>query len=239
MEKTSAMILAGGRGKRMADLSRQQRPKPILPFAGNFQVIDFTLSNCVNSQINDIAVLVDYQRSAMTEYLKQWRLNNNENRISILQPETGSYSGTASAVYENLDYLKKQGSERVLILAGDHIYKMDYSKMLAFHETAGADATVAVIRVPMEQASRFGTVSVESEGRIIEFVEKSSSPRSNLASMGIYIFNIDFLAKCLSEDAADPNSPHDFGYAGTTPNCETRPDIRRRQVKVTGKTSGR
>jgi glucose-1-phosphate adenylyltransferase len=213
MEKTSAMILAGGRGKRM-DIFCQQRPKPILPFAGDFHVIDFTLSNCINSQVNDIAVLIDYQRFAMTEYLKQWiSVNKGTNALSILPPKIGSYSGTADAVYQNLDYLKRQGSKRILILAGDHIYKMDYLKMLSSHEATNADVTVAVIRVPIEDAHRFGTVSVGYKGRIIEFEEKSANSRSNLASMGIYIFNSDFLEKCLSEDAGDPNSPHDFGYA--------------------------
>lgn len=207
-----AMVLAGGRGKRM-DIFCQQRPKPILPFAGNFHVIDFTLSNCINSQIGDIAVLVDYQRSAMTEYLRQWTSINEPNNLSILQPKIGSFSGTADAVYQNLDFLKRQGNDRVLILAGDHIYKMDYRKMLSFHEEMNADATVAVIRVPLEQAHRFGTVSVGPEGQIREFVEKSPNPRSNLASMGIYVFNSDFLSKCLAEDAGEPNSPHDFGYA--------------------------
>jgi glucose-1-phosphate adenylyltransferase len=213
MEKTSAMILAGGRGKRM-DIFCQQRPKPILPFAGNLHVIDFTLSNCFNSQLNEVAVLVDYQRSAMTEYLKQWvSINKGANTLSILQPKIGSYCGTADAIYQNLNYLMKQGSDRVLILAGDHIYKMDYRKMLSSHEATKADVTVAVIRVPTEEAHRFGTVSIGYEGQIIEFEEKSANSRSNLASMGIYIFNSDFLTKCLSEDAEDLRSPHDFGYS--------------------------
>ncbi len=212
MKKTLAMILAGGRGKRM-DIFCQQRPKPILPFAGNFHVIDFTLSNCINSQIDDMAALVDYQRASMTGYLRQWNLINDPNCISILQPKIGSFSGTADAVYQNLDYLKKQGSERVLILAGDHIYKMDYREMLSFHEEKTADVTVAVIQVPIEQAHRFGTISLGPEGQIKEFVEKSSTPQSNLASMGIYVFNSNFLEKCLIEDARNANSPHDFGYA--------------------------
>jgi glucose-1-phosphate adenylyltransferase len=212
VKKILAMVLAGGRGKRM-DIFCQKRPKPILPFAGNFHVIDFTLSNCLNSQIGDIAVLVDYQRAAMTEYLQQWNSMNRSDNLTILQPQAGSFCGTADAVYQNLDYLKVQDSDRVLILAGDHIYKMDYRKMLAFHEETKADVTVAVIRVPMDQVHRFGTVSVDSGGQIRDFVEKSASSRSNLASMGIYVFNRDFLARCLIEDAGEPNSPHDFGYA--------------------------
>ena len=213
MEKTSALVLAGGRGQRM-DIFCQRRPKPILPFAGNFHVIDFTLSNCCNSRINDVAVLVDYQRSAMIEYLERWSLANGAvSDLSILQPKTDSYIGTANAVYQNLDYLKSRGQEKVLILAGDHIYRMDYRQMLMFHDEAGADATVASIRVPADQAYRFGTIVVEPRGRVTGFIEKSSNPQSNIASMGIYVFNTDFLARCLKEDAQNPNSPHDFGYS--------------------------
>ncbi len=191
-----------------------RRPKPILPFAGNYQVIDFTLSNCFNSQVNDVSVLVDYQRSTIIEYLNRWNsTNNGAGTLSILQPEKGSYRGTADAVYQNLDYVKKLGGEKVLILAGDHVYKMDYRKMLLFHDQANADATVGVTRVPAEQACRFGTVATGADYRIGKFVEKSLNPQSNLASMGIYVFNSDFLFNCLAEDARESNSPHDFGYA--------------------------
>ncbi len=213
MGKTLAMVMAGGRGSRM-EIFCQRRPKPILPFAGNYQVIDFTLSNCFDSQVNDVAVLVDYQRSTMTEYLNRWNSTNNTTpALSILQPETGSYRGTADAVYQNLDYVKKLAGDKVLILAGDHVYQMDYRKMLIFHDQAKADATVGVVRVPAEEACRFGTVAMGADHRISKFVEKSSNPQSNLASMGIYVFNSDFLFNRLAEDARESDSPHDFGYA--------------------------
>jgi glucose-1-phosphate adenylyltransferase len=210
---TAAIILAGGPGKRM-DIFCHQRPKPTLPFAGNYRVVDFTLSNCLNSQLENIAVLVDYQRSSMTEYLNKWSAANNRlDILSVLQPRNGSYRGTADAVYQNLNYIQKINSSRVLILAGDHIYKMDYRKMLAFHDSVKADVTVGTVRVPMKQANRFGTLTIDSGGRINEFVEKSSSPQSNLASMGIYIFNTNTLTRCLTEDSRIQESPHDFGYA--------------------------
>jgi glucose-1-phosphate adenylyltransferase len=213
MREISTLILAGGRGKRM-DIFCHQRPKPTLPFAGNFRVIDFTLSNCINSQLENIGVLVDYQRSSMTEYINKWRAANNKIEcISVLQPQNGSYSGTSDAVYQNLNYIKKEKNNRVLILAGDHIYKMDYRKMLDFHQSVNADVTVGVVRVPKKQANRFGTLDVDAEGRIKEFVEKSYNPKTNLASMGIYIFNSDILAKRLAQDAIIKDSPHDFGYA--------------------------
>jgi glucose-1-phosphate adenylyltransferase len=210
---TTAIILAGGKGKRM-DIFCQQRAKPALPFGGNYRVIDFTLSNCVNSHIQSIAVLVDYQRFTMSEYLAKWNaVNNKAQSVTILPPVEGSYSGTSDAVYQNLDYLKRQNCDRILILAGDHIYKMDYRKMLGFHESVKAGITVGTIRVPINQTNRFGTVAIDSEGRILEFVEKSSHPQSNLASMGIYIFENEILTKYLTEDGKDKNSLHDFGYA--------------------------
>ncbi len=212
-EKEVALILAGGRGKRM-DILCYLRPKPALPFAGRFRVIDFSLSNCIHSQIAELACLVDYQRALMAKYLREWNSANGAAAdLSILTPAVGSYAGTADAVYQNLDYLEKQDAEVVLILAGDHIYKMDYRKMIAFHHMAKADVTVGVVRVPMEETYRFGTVTMDAEGRIKEFIEKSTSSRSNLASMGIYVFNKDILAKRLVEDAGEPDSPHDFGYA--------------------------
>jgi glucose-1-phosphate adenylyltransferase len=207
-----ALILAGGKGKRM-DVLCYMRPKPALPFAGRFRVIDFTLSNCVYSGINDLVILTDYQRSYMTKYLREWELTNAVRTFHILEPKVGSYKGTANAVFQNLPYLNNFNAENVLVLAGDHIYKVDYGEMLAFHEQAKADVTVGVIRVPIEEAHRFGTVSLGDGGEILEFVEKSRNPRSNLASMGIYIFNRDVLAERLKEDAIQPDSPHDFGYA--------------------------
>ena len=213
MERALGMILAGGRGRRM-DLLCYVRPKPVLPFAGLLRVIDFSLSNCIHSQVRSMMVLVDYQHSYMTEYLEEWAMANaGSAKISVLQPEAGSYAGTADAVYRNLSYLNAQTSDRVLIIAGDHVYRMDYRNMLAFHEKVKADATVGVIRVPIEEAHRFGTVVINSESRIQEFVEKSSRPLSTLASMGIYVFNKDILIKRLIEDASIQDSLHDFGYS--------------------------
>lgn len=212
MGKTVALIMAGGQGKRM-DVLCHVRPKPALPFAGKFNVIDFTLSNCIYSGINDLAILTDYQRSYMARYLREWGLSNAMRTLHILEPKTGSYKGTADAVFQNLPHLDNLNAQNVLILAGDHIYKMDYREMIAFHEQTKADVTVGVTRVPIEEAHRFGTVSLGDGGEILEFVEKSRNPTSNLASMGIYIFNRDILAQHLAEDAARLDSPHDFGYA--------------------------
>jgi glucose-1-phosphate adenylyltransferase len=214
MSKTEvALILAGGRGKRM-DILCHQRPKPALPFAGRFRVIDFSLSNCVHSQIESVGVLVDYQRADMTDYLTRWHsANGSAGDLSILQPKVGSYVGTSDAVYQNLGYLNEHNADTVLILAGDHVYKMNYREMIAFHRLMKADATVGVVRVPVEEAHRFGTLAIDAEGRISDFVEKSATSRYTLASMGIYVFNKKFLAERLDEDASNPNSPHDFGYA--------------------------
>jgi glucose-1-phosphate adenylyltransferase len=208
-----AMILAGGRGTRM-DILCHERPKPALPFAGRFHVIDFSLSNCIHSQIHNIALLVDYQRAGMTDYLRRWSsINASDRALHVLEPKYGSYQGTADAVYQNLGYLHGCGVDKTLVLAGDHVYKMDYRQMLAFHDQVKADVTVGVVRVPIEQAYRFGTVITDTEGRIVDFMEKTSVPRTNLASMGIYAFNNDVLAERLAEDAAQPDSPHDFGYS--------------------------
>jgi len=213
MERVLGIILAGGRGRRM-DLLCYLRPKPALPFAGKLHVIDFSLSNCIHSQVRNVAILVDYQRNYMADYLEEWAAANaGSARISVLSPELGSYAGTADAVYRNLSYLSTQVGDRVLILAGDHVYRMDYREMLAFHEKVKADATVGVMRVPIEEAHRFGTVVIDSESRIQEFVEKSSRPLGTLASMGIYVFNKDVLAKRLVEDAGIQDSLHDFGYS--------------------------
>jgi len=212
MRKTVAVIMAGGRGKRMDSLCHF-RPKPGLAFAGRFKVIDFTLSNCVYSGINDLAILTDYHRSYMAKYLKQWSLTNSGKIFHILEPKSGSYKGTADAVFQNLPYLNKLNTENVLILAGDHIYKMDYDKMIAFHEQTKAAVTIGVTKVPIEGAHRFGTVTLGDGNEVLDFVEKSSKPRGNLASMGIYVFNLDVLAQRLEEDAIHPESPHDFGYA--------------------------
>jgi glucose-1-phosphate adenylyltransferase len=210
--ETVAFIMAGGRGKRM-DLLCDVRPKPALPFAGRFRVIDFTLSNCVYSGIGDLAILTDYRRSQVAEYIRQWSSAIAVRTCHVLEPKNGSYKGTADSVYQNLPYLQKVDTENVLIVAGDHIYKMDYRRMLDFHRQANADVTVGVKRVPIEEAHRFGTVGTGANGEILEFVEKTPRPRSNLASMGIYVFNPDVLIRRLAEDAARSDSLHDFGYA--------------------------
>ncbi len=214
MNKVLAMILAGGKGQRMDVLCRE-RPKPLLPFAGSFRIIDFSLSNCIHSGIGNIAVVVDYQRQHLLDYLvsgSPWMPNANSS-LSILEPKVGFYMGTADAVYQNLEYIQRHGPDLVLILAADHVYKMDYSKLLAFHERVGAELTIGVASVPIEKADRFGTVFINTEGRIIDFIEKPEVPKSNLVSMGIYAFNRDALAELLIEDAAQQASPHDFGKA--------------------------
>jgi glucose-1-phosphate adenylyltransferase len=212
VESALAMILAGGHGRRMGILC-QHRAKPILPFAGYSRVIDCTLSNCLHSQIKDIAVVADYQRSAVATYLQSWFLTNDASRnFSILEPRDGSYLGTADAVYQNLEFVESHGDDTIMVLAGDHIYKMDYRKMLAFHRQMGADATVGVVRVPAEEAHRFGIVTVDGQA-IVDFVEKPTMPQSNLVSMGIYVFNKQVLTKRLIEDAALQHSAHDFGHA--------------------------
>lgn len=189
MSRVLAMILAGGRGERM-DILCYERPKPALPFAGRFRVIDFSLSNCIHSGISDVAVLTDYRRSEMADYLRRWHSSNASlKNLAILEPQNGSYKGTADAVYQNLDYLDKYGADKVLILAGDHIYKMDYRNLLDYHEQVKADVSVGVVPVPIEQAHRFGIVATDAEGRIVDFIEKPRVPKSNLVSMGIYVFS--------------------------------------------------
>ncbi len=214
MNKMIAAILAGGKGTRM-DILCQVRPKPALPFAGKYRFIDFSLSNCIHSQIDDIALLVDYQRSHLTDYLKRWQTENaRKHNITLLEPENnGSYCGTANAIYQKLDYFQKQSANSVLIMPSDQAYKMDYRKMLAFHEKSKADITVGVVPVPIEEAHRFGTLTVGKDGNVIEYVEKPDVPRSNLVSMGIYIINKDVLTRRLIEDAGEPSSLHDFGYS--------------------------
>lgn len=191
------------------------RAKPLLPFAGRFRIIDFTLSNCVHSGIQNIAVLVDYERQTIADYLADgvpW-MAKQQGSFQLLKPRTSSYKGTADAVYQNLDLLRRQEFDYALVLAADHVYKMDYRKMVDYHRKEDADVTIGVIKVPVEEAHRFGTVIMGPGGRITDFVEKPPVPRSNLVSMGIYVFNKEVLIKSLEEDAADAGSPHDFGHA--------------------------
>ncbi|MBI4303057.1 MAG: glucose-1-phosphate adenylyltransferase [Chloroflexi bacterium] len=213
MRSASAMVLAGGRGKRM-DILCHGRPKPVLPFAGIFRVIDFTLSNCLNSGIRHIGVLVDYQKRYLADYLEEWsRVNQAVKGLIPLAPKVGSYKGTADAVFQNLDYLQKYGAQDIVVLAGDHVYRMNYRNMLDHHERTGADVTIGVFSVPIEHAHRFGIVTPDAEGRIIDFTEKPRNPMSNLVSMGIYVFKREILVQHLAEDSADPSSVHDFGYS--------------------------
>jgi glucose-1-phosphate adenylyltransferase len=213
LKRVAAIVLAGGRGKRMRALC-DNRPKPALPFGGNNLVIDFTLNNCILSGIYNIIALVDYQRAYMSGYLTQWSSENSRSgTIHIREPQIGSYRGTADAVYQNLDMLIEMGVEEVLILAADHVYQMDYRAMLDFHRRVGADVTISVAPVPIEQAHQFGIISNSIDGQIGNFQEKPDKPESNLASMGIYIFNTEVLAKYLLKDALDADSSHDFGYS--------------------------
>ena len=212
MNNLLALILAGGQGERMGVLC-QFRPKALLPFAGRFRVIDFSLSNCIHSSIKTIAIIVDHQRGIISDYLGEWnRFNADYGHLHILEPKNGFYKGTADAVYQNLDYIRDSGNEMVLVLAGDHVYEMDYAEMLEFHRRVGAEVTIGVISVPIEQAKRFGVVSLSTQGRIIDFVEKPMIPSGNLVSMGIYIFNRQVLFSHLIEDSVRLSSPHDFGH---------------------------
>ncbi len=214
MKNTAAIIMAGGQAKRMGILCHH-RPKPILPFAGMYRIIDFTLSNCINSGIGRIAVLTDHQRSYMTSYLGRWHTTtsgNTKSKIDALAAKA-YYLGTADAVYQNLGYLKKQGVDKVLILASDHIYKMDYNRIIDFHEQTEADVTIGVIPMSPEQTQRFGTVTVNASNRILNFTEKAKIPVSSLVSMGIYVFKLKNLMEYLVADATNPDSFHDFGYS--------------------------
>ena len=213
-----AMLLAGGQGSRLLVLT-ENTAKPAVPFGGKYRIIDFPLSNCVNSGIDTVGILTQYQPLELNEYIgngQPWGLNRSHGGVSVLPPYAKSkksewYKGTANAIYQNIPFIERYDPENVLILSGDHIYRMDYARMLRYHEEHDSDVTIAVRKVPMEEASRFGIMNCDDEGRILEFVEKPKEPKSNLASMGIYIFTADLLIKTLEEDAVDPNSSHDFG----------------------------
>lgn len=213
-----AMLLAGGQGSRLYTLT-EKTAKPAVPFGGKYRIIDFTLSNCINSGIDTVGVLTQYQPLVLNEYIgngQPWDLDRTFGGVMVLPPYQGSksadwYKGTANAIYQNLNFIERYDPDYVVILSGDHIYKMDYSRMLDFHKQAGADCSIAVIDVPIEQASRFGIMNCDSDSRIIEFEEKPAEPKSTKASMGIYIFNKKVLSDYLIADEADPNSSKDFG----------------------------
>lgn len=208
--ETIAFILAGGRGSRL-DLLSEKRVKPAVPFAGKYRIIDFTLSNCCNSGIYDIAILTQYLPLSLNEHIgvgKPWDLDRRDTRLSLLQPYKDWYMGTADAVRQNLAYIKRSSAKYVLILSGDHIYKMDYRKMLAAHKAKKTDLTIAVQPVPWDETNRFGILETDDNLKITKFLEKPDDAPSNLASMGIYIFNRDALIKEL-ESATEPDL--DFG----------------------------
>ncbi len=213
-----AMLLAGGQGSRLYDLTKHTA-KPAVSFGGKYRIIDFPLSNCINSGIDTVGVLTQYQPLALNEYIGHgapWDLDRIRGGLSVLPPYQGQkradwYKGTANAIYQNLDFIRQYHPEYVLILSGDHIYKMDYADMLEAHKKNGAACTVATITVSMEEASRFGICNTNEDGSIYEFEEKPKKPKNNQASMGIYIFNTETLVEYLVKDEADPSSSNDFG----------------------------
>ncbi|MCY8106199.1 glucose-1-phosphate adenylyltransferase [Bacillus mojavensis] len=213
-----AMLLAGGKGSRLSGLTKNMA-KPAVSFGGKYRIIDFTLSNCSNSGIDTVGILTQYQPLELNSYIgigSAWDLDRHNGGVTVLPPYAESsevkwYKGTASAIYENLNYLNQYDPEYVLILSGDHIYKMDYGKMLDFHIEKKADVTISVIEVGWEEASRFGIMKANEDGVITHFDEKPKFPKSNLASMGIYIFNWPLLKQYLEMDDRNPYSSHDFG----------------------------
>ncbi|WP_276730525.1 glucose-1-phosphate adenylyltransferase [Bacillus sp. (in: firmicutes)] len=213
-----AMLLAGGKGSRLSGLTKNMA-KPAVSFGGKYRIIDFTLSNCSNSGIDTVGILTQYQPLELNSYIgigSAWDLDRYNGGVTVLPPYAESsevkwYKGTASAIYENLNYLNQYDPEYVLILSGDHIYKMDYGKMLDFHIEKKADVTISVIEVEWKEASRFGIMKTNADGMITHFDEKPKFPKSNLASMGIYIFNWPLLKQYLEMDDQNPYSSHDFG----------------------------
>ena len=214
-----AMILAGGRGSRLYDLTKKVA-KPAVYFGGKYRIIDFPLSNCANSDISVVGVLTQYESVLLNSYVSKdqhWGLDAKDAGVFVLPPrekdETGFglYRGTADAITQNIDFLDQNEADYVLILSGDHIYKMDYAKMLAAHKAANADCTIEVMEVALKEASRFGIMNTNEEDIIVEFEEKPAQPKSNLASMGIYIFSYDVLRAYLVADDSKENSNHDFG----------------------------
>ena len=218
MKECIAMILAGGQGSRLGALT-QKAAKPAITFGAKYKIIDFVLSNLANSAIDTVGILTQYKPYELSTHIGNgvtWSLNNINGGVYILPPYTADkksewYRGTANAVYQNLDFIERFDPRYVLILSGDHIYKMDYDAMLSYHKAKKADATIAVINVDISEASRFGIMSVESGGKISDFEEKPENPKSTLASMGVYIFNYDVLKKYLAEDEISKTSQNDFG----------------------------
>ena len=217
-KKCVAMLLAGGQGSRLYALTNNIA-KPAVSFGGKYRIIDFPLSNCVNSGIDTVGVLTQYQPLILNDYIgngQPWDLDRSFGGVHILSPYQGKhssdwYKGTANAIYQNIQFIKQFNPDYVLVLSGDHIYKMNYSIMLNYHILNNADCTIAAINVPIEEASRFGILNVRDDGSIYEFEEKPKKPKSTLASMGIYIFSTEKLYKYLSEDSLDANSSNDFG----------------------------
>ncbi|MDL2234962.1 glucose-1-phosphate adenylyltransferase [Christensenellaceae bacterium OttesenSCG-928-L17] len=217
-KKIVAMLLAGGQGSRLGVLTSNMA-KPAVPFGGKYRIIDFPLSNCVNSDIDTVGVLTQYQPLELNAYIgngQHWDLDRNSGGVFVLPPHVKGkggqwYSGTANAIYQNQMFVDQYDPKYVLILSGDHIYKMDYAQMLQFHIQKNAGCTIAVLQVPIEEAHRFGIMNAEADGRIFSFEEKPKEPTSNLASMGVYIFDWALLKAYMQADAEDPNSENDFG----------------------------
>ena len=218
-KRVIAMLLAGGQGSRLKILT-QNTAKPAVPFGGKYRIIDFPLSNCVNSGIDTVGILTQYQPLELNEYIgngQPWGLNKSQSTAMILPPyerndkKNGWYKGTANAIYQNIAFIERYDPEYVVILSGDHIYKMDYADMVAYHEKTGASCTIAVRTVPLEEASRFGILNTNPDGSIYEFEEKPKQPKSTNASMGIYVFNWSVLREALISDEEDPESSNDFG----------------------------
>ena len=213
-----AMLLAGGQGSRLYTLT-EKTAKPAVPFGGKYRIIDFPLSNCINSGIDTVGVLTQYQPLALNEYIgngQPWDLDRSAGGVMVLPPYQGKdgaawYKGTANAIYQNLNFIERYDPEYVLILSGDHIYKMDYSALIKAHKENNADCTIAVIDVPIEEASRFGIMNTDDSGRIVEFEEMQKNPKSTNASMGFYLFNRDVLREYLIRDENTPGSANDFG----------------------------
>jgi glucose-1-phosphate adenylyltransferase len=213
-----AMLLAGGRGTRLGTLT-EQIAKPAVTFGGKYRIIDFPLTNCVHSGIDTVGVMTQYQPLLLHDYIgkgQHWDLDTLHGGVSILPPHskpgsTAWYSGTANAIYQNQGFIERFTPDYILVLAADHVYKMDYSAMLDCHKKNNAECTLAVLEVPIKEASRFGVMITDKDDNIVDFEEKPAEPRSNLASMGIYIFNWDLLRQYLNEDESNPDSSHDFG----------------------------